>query len=284
MLKGNNYICYLKNLTMKFNQFLLSLVANFIINISFAQTNLINENFDSGDLNGWSVLDADMANPFNDSIVMQLPQAFHLVADYDSLNDGDLVMAATSWFDDTVSANNFLISPVINFHSNGNYLNFQAMSVDGSHPDGLQIFYAYDISNTNTLMENPVLFDTIAVPNISNNYQISLNEIPLDTNFYIVFRHYATNQYILTLDNIRVITNDATAINNNLNSYISIYPNPTEGSINISASNYNQSASIYSSVGKKLWSGRLKPSINLNFTSGYYFLNCDNTSFPFIIK
>ena len=269
---------------MKFNQFLSTFLLSFLVISFFGQTVLINENFDSGDFSDWSVLDADMATPYNDSIVLQLPNAFHLVADYDSLNNTDFVMAATSWFEDTTSANNFLISPMINFTTSGNYLNFQAMSVDGSHPDGLQVFYAYNTSDIANLMANPVLFDTIAVPNVSNNFQVNLNEIPLNTNFYLVFRHYATNQYILTLDNISVITNDATAIEKQVNNYISIYPNPSNGLINISASNYNQSASVYNTIGKQLWSGKLTPSIPLNFNAGYYFLVSNNSSIPFIIN
>ena len=270
---------------MKINPFLLSITLSFLVFSYFGQTVLINENFDSGDISDWSVLDADMATPYNDSVVLQLPNAFHLVADYDSLNTGDLVMAATSWFEDTSSANNFLISPMINFSTTGNYLNFQAMSVDGSHPDGLQVYYAYNTSDISSLIANPVLLDTIAVSNVTNNFQVNLSEIPLNTDFYLVFRHYATDQYILTLDNINVVTNDATAIEKELNNYISIYPNPSSnGLINISTSNYNQSANIYNTIGEKLWSGKLSSSIPLNFNAGYYFLECENLTIPFIVK
>ena len=80
---------------MKINPFLLSITLSFLVFNYFGQTVLINENFDSGDISDWSVLDADMATPYNNSVVLQLPNAFHLVADYDSLNTGDLVMAAT---------------------------------------------------------------------------------------------------------------------------------------------------------------------------------------------
>ena len=108
MLKGNNYICSLKIPIMKLTKFFLF---NFYLIISashFAQTVLINENFDSGNLTGWTLIDGDMATVNNDPQVSLLPNSFHLVVDYDSVNTTDSVLAATSWFSDTNSASNFL--------------------------------------------------------------------------------------------------------------------------------------------------------------------------------
>ena len=51
-------------------------------------------------------------------------------------------MVANSWFNDTTTANNFLISPAVVFSNNGNYLNFEAKSVDGSYPEALQVYYS----------------------------------------------------------------------------------------------------------------------------------------------
>ena len=70
-----------------------------------------------------------MAAPYNDPMVFSLSSSFHLVEDYDSLNIGDSIMAANSWFNDTIAANNFIITPALTFINNGNYLNFQAKSV-----------------------------------------------------------------------------------------------------------------------------------------------------------
>lgn len=284
MLKGNNYICSLKKQTMKFIRFFLAL--SFIIPFlnTFSQTVLLNENFDSGIINNWDMIDGDMSTPYNDPQVSILPNSFHLVADYDSLSSGDSVMAATSWFDDTTSANNFLISPLLNLPTTGNFLNFQAMSVDGSYPDGLQIYYAYNNSNIDSLMVNEVLFDTIAIPSVSTNFQVNLSDIPLNTDFYIVFRHYATNQYILSLDNISVVTNDLTTIEDIKEPKVLIYPNPSDGKINISSYQFSSSAAIYNTIGNKIWEGKLNNPIELNFNSGFYFLQYQNKSIPFVIK
>ena len=53
-------------------------------------------------------------------------------------------MAANSWFNDTIAANNFIITPALTFIDNGNYLNFQAKSLDGSYPEALQVFCSQD--------------------------------------------------------------------------------------------------------------------------------------------
>jgi hypothetical protein len=224
-----------------------------------------------------------MASPFNDPQVAQLPNSFHLVADYDSLSTGDSVLAATSWFNNTTAASNFLVSPVINFSSNGNYLNFQAMSVDGSYPDGLQIFYSYNNTNMDSLMINPLLFDTIAVPSVCTDFQVKLDDVPLNVDLYIVFRHYATNQYILAIDNINVVTNDLTGFPENIKNQISIYPNPSSGKIIIEGKN-NDDVIIHNALGKMIWKGIIKESTELNFSKGFYILNSKGESHSFIIK
>tara|TARA_B100000927_G_scaffold173715_1_gene140010 strand:- start:465 stop:1274 length:810 start_codon:yes stop_codon:yes gene_type:complete len=269
---------------MKFFLFYLNFLLIIISADFFGQTTIISENFDSENLNGWSVFDGDMATPYNDDIVLQLPNAFHQVADYDSSNTGDLVMAATSWFNDSSSANNFLISPAISFSDSGNYMNFQAMSVDGSFPDGLQIYYAYNISDVGSLMANPLLFDTIAVPEVTLNLSLNLSNIPLDTTFHIVFRHYATNQYILTIDNVTIITNDATGITEKPENEILVYPNPSSGIINIHNIGYKEIAIIYNTIGKELWRGKIDNQVSLHFDSGIYLLKYNNKTTSFIIK
>lgn len=283
MLKGNNYICFQKNYTMKFKLFFSTFSLVFTLSLQYGQTVLINENFNSGILNGWMFFDGDMASPFNDPQVAQLPNSFHLVADYDSLSTGDSVLAATSWFNNTTAASNFLVSPVINFSSNGNYLNFQAMSVDGSYPDGLQIFYSYNNTNMDSLMINPLLFDTIAVPSVCTDFQVKLDDVPLNVDLYIVFRHYATNQYILAIDNINVVTNDLTGFPENIKNQISIYPNPSSGKIIIEGKN-NDDVIIHNALGKMIWKGIIKESTELNFSKGFYILNSKGESHSFIIK
>ena len=248
------------------------------------QSVLLNENFNSGFPAGWTLIDGDMANPYNDPEVNQLTNSFHLVADYDSTNTGDSVMAATSWFTDTINANNFLITPAINFPTNGNYLNFQAMSIDGSFPDGLQVYYSLYNNNVDSLMNCPVLFDTAAVPSLCTDFQVKLDSVPLNTDVYIVFRHYADDQFILTIDNVNIITNDLTSISINDNSGLNIYPNPSNGVVNFDAKSLTEKYQIFNGIGKLIWEGNIHKTMHLNLHSGWYIIKSNTTTQAFVVN
>ena len=158
----------------------------FLISFGFtiAQSVILNQNFNTGDFSSWSFIDGDMAAPYNDPMVSNLSSSFHLVEDYDSLNIGDSIMAANSWFTDTISANNFIISPVLSFANNGNYLNFQAKSLDGSYPEALQVYCSEDLDK-DSILNSKLLFDTTALPNLWTNFEVKLEGIPLNTPIYI---------------------------------------------------------------------------------------------------
>ncbi|MCH1612333.1 MAG: choice-of-anchor J domain-containing protein [Flavobacteriales bacterium] len=168
----------------------------FFFSISFgfslAQTELLNQNFNNGNLSSWSFIDGDMAAPYNDPMVSSLSSSFHLVEDYDSLSIGDSIMAANSWFNDTIAANNFIITPALTFTNDGNYLNFQAKSLDGSYPEALQVFCSQYLEK-DSILNSMLFFDTIALPNLWTDFQVKLEGIPLNTPLYIAFRHYSND-------------------------------------------------------------------------------------------
>ena len=263
---------------------LLLIVISVITTLHYGQTVILSENFNSGNLTGWTFIDGDMAAPYNDSQVLQLPSSFHLVEDYDSTGVVDSVLAATSWLNDTVSANNFLITPKLNFDSSGNFVNFQAMSVDGSYPDGIQIYYCLD-KTIDSLMNYPSLLDVPAVPSVSTDYKVNLDAVPLNTDIYLVFRHYADNQFILTLDNITVISDDISSIHDKTKNRVKIYPNPSNGEINIEGLEISKNATIYNSLGSIVWNGKVRNTLlNFHFQKGYYILSSGNIKRPFIIQ
>ena len=230
----------------------------FLFSISFglslAQTELLNQNFNNGNLSSWSFIDGDMAAPYNDPMVSSLSSSFHLVEDYDSLNIGDSIMAANSWFNDTIAANNFIITPALTFINNGNYLNFQAKSLDGSYPEALQVFCSQYLEK-DSILNSMLFFDTIALPNLWTNFQLKLEGIPLNTPLYLAFRHYSDDRYIIALDNVNVITNDLTNQEKFIPNSFSVYPNPTNVYINIESSINKINVNIYNSIGKIVWSG-----------------------------
>lgn len=250
---------------------------------SNAQTVLLNEDFNSGNISSWTLIDGDMAAPYNDPMVNSLNNSFHLIEDYDSLTIGDSIMAANSWFDTTLSANNFLITPSISFNSTGNYLNFQAKSLDGSYPEALQI-YCSEYLNKDSIVNGILVFDTIALPNIWTNFQVELGAVPLNTPIYIAFRHYSSNQYILALDNISVETNNITSKESLKTSSFNVYPNPSNGSIYIDNEGETQYFQIYNSMGQNIWAGLINHKLHLSLAKGIYLVKNEKKTFKLVIE
>ena len=264
------------------NIFLVFLFISYLV--INGQTVLLNQDFNSGDISSWSLIDADLGTPFTDSTVVNLPSSFHLVEDYDSLNIGDSIMVANSWFNDTTTANNFLITPAVVFSNNGNYLNFEAKSVDGSYPEALQVYYS-EYAEQDSLLSGKLVFDTVAVPNLWTHFEIKLDSVPQNIPLYFVFRHYSNDKFILALDNINIISNDLTNKERFLNPSFRVYPNPSNEKINIKGSLKNITRIfIQDKLGRTIFSqnndiSSLNRSIDLSsFSKGIYFLNFEHNT------
>ena len=253
--------------------------------IFFAQTTVLSENFNNGFPSGWSLIDGDTAIPYNDPAVYNLTESFHTVEDGDSIGIGDSILAATSWFTTNTDANNFLITPSVNLSNNGDFLSFDAKSSDGSYPDGLQIRYTNNDLSIDSIMNSPILFDTIAVPPHWTNFQIRLDTFINSTNVHLVFRHYANNQFILGIDNIKVVTNDPTNIESSNKDMLTIYPNPSSGTIHINTPSLTASnVKIFNSLGVLVWKEIISSSCTIKLPSGIYFLKYKDKVQRIIIK
>ena len=251
--------------------------------ISSGQTDLLNQNFNNGNLSSWSFIDGDMAAPYNDPMVSNLSSSFHLVEDYDSLNIGDSIMAANSWFNDAIAANNFIVTPELTFTNNGNYLNFQAKSLDGSYPEALQVYCSQYVEK-DSILNSLLFFDTIALPNIWTNFQLKLDGVPLNTPLYIAFRHYSNNRYIMALDNVNVITNNLTNQEKLIPNSFSVYPNPSNGYINVESNINNENINLYNAIGKIVWSGIINHKVLIYLEKGIYFLENKKETIKIIVQ
>jgi hypothetical protein len=263
------------------NIFLVFLFLSYLV--INGQTVLLNQDFNSGDISSWSLIDADLGTPFTDSSVVNLPSSFHLVEDYDSLNIGDSIMVANSWFNDTTTANNFLITPAVVFSNNGNYLNFEAKSVDGSYPEALQVYYS-EYAEQDSLLNGKLVFDTVAVPNLWTRFEIKLDSVPQNIPLYFAFRHYSNDQFILALDNINIISNDLTNKERFLNPSFKVYPNPSNGIVNIDMNGTKQYIQVYNSLGKIVWNGNIHRNQKLQLKKGVYMVISNNDICKLIIK
>ena len=256
-----------------------------LVELSHAQTVLLNESFNNGLPLNWTLIDGDMATANSDVTVSHLSGSFHLLEDADSTGIGDSALLATSWFDnDTTPASNYLISPAITFPTDGNYLQFQAKSYDGSFPDGLEIFYTADINQLDSVDASNRLFDTIAVPPHWTNFSVKMDSLPLNTPIYLVFRHYADDQFILGIDNISMITGDLTTIESSNISKPILYPNPSNGKIQVSEIEMDEKIQITSISGQVIWKGMVSSLDEIKFNKGVYMLNSANYSTCFIVE
>jgi len=257
-----------------------------VITLSFsAQINVIfSENFNQGIPATWSMIDVDQGTPYADPTVSSLTGAFHCLENSDSTGIGDSIVAATSWFTDTASANNLMISPLVQLGGTGNYLYFDAKSTDASYPDGLQVRYTYNHINVDSIMASEVIFDTIAVPPTWTNFKVKLDTNLNGALINIAFRHYATDKFILELDNIRIETNDLTAIESPSDQRIKVFPNPCINHIQVEGIKNGDKYEIFHMNGSLIKTGYYNKTITVDFSSGMYLLKTEGSFLKFIVK
>lgn len=242
---------------------------------SVAQTTILSEDFNDGFPAGWQLIDNDGLTPNSSSAVSFIDEAYVMAEDYDSTATGDSILVATSWFDTAGEADDWLILPNLTMGSFGNYISFDARSIDASYPDGLEI----RVSTGGVDLWQFYLLDTVAYANDAvspawTNYTVCLDSLGIaGQNVFIAFRHYGNDNYILAIDNIKVFVEDPVSVEENTNQ-LSVYPNPSKDGFfyieNCSFENYE----VFDINGKVVANG----VINSNLTDlssldrGYYWI------------
>jgi hypothetical protein len=251
----------------------------------FAQTPVLEEDFNTGFPSGWLLIDNDGVAPYNNPNVNFITDAFVITEDYDSTNIGDSILVATSWLDSNVSADDFLILPQVTLSSGGNYIYFDTKSVDQSYPDGLQLLYTFSDLSVDTIMSSGILFDTIASPPYWTNFMINLDTLDLQNKtVHFVFRHYGNDNFILALDNIKIETDNPLGIRNSKLTSLYVYPNPTINIINIAGLTHLEDYSIIDVYGKIVKEGQTINTIQINLSSGIYFVKIMESVMKVIVK
>lgn len=253
---------------------------------NFAQVSILNVDFNNGIPTGWETIDNDNLVPFNNSNVNFMTEAWNVIEDYDSLSIGDSILVATSWFENGGDADDYLISPSITLGNYGNYIYFDLKSVDASNPDGFQVLYSTGGTTINDFINNPLVYDSIAISPYWTNYSVNLDDLGINNQaVHFAFRHYATDQYILALDNISVRINDPVSVNENIKDYFSFYPNPAKNSITLTNLEDNSLVTITDLNGKIIINEILtSSSLNLNLAKGLYLIQANNSIQKLIIE
>ena len=233
----------------------------------------INEDFNSGFPSGWQVIDNDGLTP--NAQVSTITSGFGYIEDEDSTSIGDSIIACTSWFTPTGTADNYLILPQISLENHGNILYWDVKSEDPSFPDGYEVLVSRTLPVIDSFYVDTLLFYTDAELPMWTQRSVSLDSFVNET-IYIAFHHFSTNKFILKFDNIRV-TADTTLSISEIHDNLSfgIYPNPSNENINIELKNdkFVDLVTVYNINGEIVLIHPNSNSISVSsFAEGMYFV------------
>lgn len=236
-----------------------------------AQNTLLFEDFNDGFPVGWQTIDEDGLIPYNDPAVNFITDAWVMHEDYDTLGVNDSILISNSWHTTPGLSDDYVVLPALTLGAYGNYISFDCKSKDQSYPDDFQILYSY--ASLNTFTSNPKIYEATA-PSYWTNYTVSLDSAGITgETIYIAFRHTSYDQFILEIDNIKVISNSPVSISNRKESTISFYPNPANDVVTINGLTKVSSYSITDLNGKLITKGVTQKNIDVsNITAGFYLL------------
>lgn len=251
---------------------LFSLLLVHVFTLSFGQTFLINEDFQTGIPGTWQNITDDTSTVHPD--VDEFVDAWIIKENPDST--GDSVIASTSYFEHGGLSSRWIITPQIQLGAFGNFIEWDAKSHDPSFPDGYHVL----ISRTNDSLHNftdTIFYTDFELPDwTSREYQL------VDSTFanelvYIAFQHSSDDQFILYLDNIKVRTEDPlSTIEKELIVESTVYPNPFSSSFTIQ-SNFELIGLNITDISGKLvreFQGDIQVINGLeDLQTGFYFLN-----------
>lgn len=241
------------------------------------QTSIINENFNGGFPINWIVINNDSLPISQNPSVNFVTDGFVLRENPDNLNVGDSLLMASSWHEELGEADNYLILPQITLGSFGNYLYFDARSIDFSHPEGLEVLISLAGSDISDFMMVEPAFSNLIMSPYWTTYKISLDSLNLQNQtINIAFRHFGNDQYLLALDNIIVESDNPIGMIENHFNELSFYPNPAKNDIIINNLEMPLKYWIYNSIGKVVSVGVVMQKIDLQgLDYGMYFLQIE---------
>lgn len=232
---------------------------------SFSQVELLNEKFTTGIPSTWSVVNVDNNTPGS-------PLYSDAWIGYTSVFD--TCAASTSYYVDgngdediNATAEDYLITPKISLLTFGNFISWDAKSLDGSFPDG----YAVLLSTTDSLVGS--FTDTLHVVDEETpywtNYSVNMAEKGfVNQDVYIAFLNNTKNGFVLQVDNVKVTADDpASTIEKTMD--VSVYPNPFIDELNFETQGF-QNVSIYNMLGELIMTSTESKVMTSDFKNGHY--------------
>ncbi|MFD2602816.1 T9SS type A sorting domain-containing protein [Flavobacterium suzhouense] len=261
-----------------------------------AQQTLFEENWDGigPGVGGWTLYNLDAKTPDADPLSSLVTDAWNVLSLVDiqtaldipdyaypeaATGMADNVIASNSYYSPVGTANDWLVTPAISIPSDATTvsLTFAANSMGNA-----TYLEDYEVNISTTTNEVASFNQLLDVPNESNegNFRtVSLNSYAGQT-IYIAFRNKGNDQYVMLLDNIKVVSDGVAGLSDNFASKLSVYPNPADNILNVS-NNENiliSNISIADLNGRTVKSvsfdGVSNASVNIaDLASGMYMMN-----------
>ena len=232
---------------------------------TFSQVELLNESFTTGIPTTWSTIDAD-----NNTVgSVQFIDAW---IGYTSIFD--TCAASTSYYldangnEDTLAmSSDYLITPQLSLLTFGNFLTWDAKSLDGSFPDG----YVVLLSTTDNLEAS--FTDTLKIVSEESpywtNYSVNMAEKGFaNQDVYIAFKNNTTNGYVLQIDNVIVTADNPATINTNKID-LTVFPNPFKNQLNVNVEGF-KNVEIYNMLGEMILTSNNSMLNTENILKGQY--------------
>ena len=232
------------------------IILGLLLSVYFTQAQVFfSDNFNDGNLNGWTNIDNDTDSPTTPGIDYNLWYASDMFNGFVTGSDSaaaishSLAYNGTDWVD--FHPNNFLISPSIDLNgalSSNLKLKFAAGS--GQATGGHAEHYAVYVTTTNTIVDieaaTPVFEETLPSGEQMFSHIVDISSYSGQI-VYVTFRHFnCTGQFNLLIDNVVVeqVTNDNASIESlSLNRYSMINVDNTLG-INVTNNGANDITSV----------------------------------------
>jgi hypothetical protein len=242
---------------------LLTLLGITSTGLFFAQTIIMNEDFQSGIPSSWQTVKYD-ENFLHPSVSEYESGAW--ISIVDPTNSIDTVASSTSYFDPAGNADRWLVSPVFVLGSFGNTISWTAKSGDASYPDSYQLRIL-------TTDSNIVVQNVYSEQAYWTDHTIDLSSFGLDNKTAsVVFILNTFDGYKLFLDDIVISKETSVGIEDLPTLNFQVYPNPTSQFLTINCQFELDEYSLFDTTGKLVISGNSK-KVDLSLVDkGMYLL------------
>lgn len=248
---------------------ILTGIIAFSVSTSFAQTEVLNEDFESGAPVAFTIVDNDGHTP--NAATAQFTEAWTRMADpSDTSAITDTVMGSTSYFDPIASANRWLITPAITLGAYGNFLYWEARSHDPSYPDDYKVLVSTTDAQLSSFTDTIGLIQEEYSTWFSRVVNLSANGYSNQT-VYVAFVNTTYDGFALYIDDIRAEIEDPVGLDEMVTAAVLLYPNPTSDFLHITSDSNIESIEIVSLTGASL---QISNSTELDVSSlqsGSYF-------------